>query len=104
MFLLCEKHDTCSRPGVWQGAGSCLSLRCVPTGLNLLYLTKLPGIHDFYIPYAPVTSFIKAEGERAARWLSSKGLATMPDLSPRPGAYIMEGNQTQVLRTEQQVL
>ena len=73
-------------------------------GLNLLDLTKLPGIHDFYLPYAPVTSFIKAEGERAARWLSSKGLATMPDLSPRPGAYIMEGNQTQVLRTEQQVL
>ena len=37
----------CSRPGVWQGTGSCLSLRCVPTespGLNLLYLTKLSGM------------------------------------------------------------
>jgi hypothetical protein len=37
----------CSRPGVWQGAGSRLSLLCVPTeslGLNPLYLTKLPGM------------------------------------------------------------
>jgi hypothetical protein len=33
--------------GVWQGAGSHLSLRCVSKespGLDLLYLTKLPGM------------------------------------------------------------
>ena len=44
---LCEEFGTGSRPGVWQGAGSHLSLRCVPTeslGLDLLYLTKLPGM------------------------------------------------------------
>jgi hypothetical protein len=42
-----EVHDTCFKSRVWQGAGSCLSLRCVPTesqGLDLLYLTKLPGM------------------------------------------------------------
>ena len=47
MSLLCEKHGTCSKSGVWQGAGSHLSLRCVATeslGLDLLYLTKLPGM------------------------------------------------------------
>jgi hypothetical protein len=41
---LCEECGTCSRPGIWQGH---LSLRCVPTeslGLNLLCLTKLPGM------------------------------------------------------------
>ena len=44
---LCEEFGTGSRPGVWQRVGSHLSLRCVPTespGLNLLHLTKLPGI------------------------------------------------------------
>jgi hypothetical protein len=37
----------CSRPGIWQTAGSGLSLKCVLTespDLNLLYLTKLPGM------------------------------------------------------------
>lgn len=35
------------RPEVWQGAGSHLSLGCVPTEslrLDLLYLTKLSGM------------------------------------------------------------
>jgi hypothetical protein len=47
IYLLCEKHGTCSKSGVWQGAESCLSLRCAPTespGLELLYLPKLPGM------------------------------------------------------------
>jgi hypothetical protein len=37
----------CSRLGVWQGVGSHLSLKGVPTEspcLNLLYLIKLPGM------------------------------------------------------------
>ena len=45
--FLCEKCGMCSRPGVWQGAGSHLSLGCLPTEslrLDLLYLTKLPGM------------------------------------------------------------
>lgn len=45
-ITLCEECGMCSRPGVWQWAESLLSLRCVPTesvGLNLLFLTKLPG-------------------------------------------------------------
>jgi hypothetical protein len=46
-FLLHKKHNMYSKSRVWQGAGSHLSLRCVPTvslGLNLLYFTKLPGM------------------------------------------------------------
>jgi hypothetical protein len=44
---LCEECGTFSWQGIWQGVGSRLSLRCVPTeslGLNLLYLTELPGM------------------------------------------------------------
>ena len=40
-------HGTCFKLAVWQGAGSHLSLGCVPTeslGLDLLYLTKLSGM------------------------------------------------------------
>jgi hypothetical protein len=47
MSLLCEKPSTCSESGVWQGAGSHLSVSSLPTesqGLNLLYLTKLLGM------------------------------------------------------------
>jgi hypothetical protein len=31
---LCGECGTCSRPGIWQGAGSCLNLRCVPTWVS----------------------------------------------------------------------
>jgi len=44
---LCKVCGLCFRPGIWQGSGSHLSPKCVPTkslSLNLLYLTKLPGM------------------------------------------------------------
>ena len=51
MFLLSEKNGTCFKLGVWQEADCPLSLRCVPAeslGLDLLYLSKLPGL--VYVP------------------------------------------------------
>ena len=46
--LLCEKSGMFSKSGLWQGAGSHLNLRCVPTEspvLNLLYFTRFPSTH-----------------------------------------------------------
>jgi hypothetical protein len=44
--LLCEKHGTRSKSGVWQQAGSHLSFRCEPSEfpVDLVYLTKLPSM------------------------------------------------------------
>ena len=44
---LCEECGMCSKPGIWQGQRNYLSIWYVFTespGLNMLYLTKLPGM------------------------------------------------------------
>jgi hypothetical protein len=71
MSLLCEKHGTCFKSGVWQGAGSHLSLRCVPTkspSLNLLYLTKLSW-HGFM-----------SHSHQGTKWLSLYSILLSPFL------------------------
>jgi hypothetical protein len=61
-----------SQDSVWQGTESHISLKCEPTkslGLNLLYLTKLPGIivsptrwfceeMENYLPQDPTISLL----------------------------------------------
>jgi len=46
MLLLCEKPGTCTKEGVWRGAGSHLSLRLVPTESPLALPYQTPG-HGF---------------------------------------------------------
>lgn len=55
MFLLCEELSMCFRTGVWQGAGSCLTLRCVPTESPRSHPalpTRLPGMVLLAIAYS----------------------------------------------------
>ena len=57
---LCEECGMCSRTVVWQGAGTCLSLRSVLTEsliLNLFYLPRLTLW--FYITHAGMIQYIK---------------------------------------------
>ena len=47
LISLCREYGMCSRSGVWQGVGSHLHLRCVPTKSprsQLTLPTKLPGM------------------------------------------------------------